>query len=43
MVLEPGDRPRGMQQNAIDYDGPINLVGNSRQITEAINELITAA
>ena len=43
MVLEPGDKPRGMQQNAIDYDGPISLVGNSRQITVAINELITPA
>jgi two-component system chemotaxis response regulator CheB len=29
MVLEPGNKPRGMQQNAIDFDGPISFVGNS--------------
>ncbi len=36
MVLRPNDRPRGMQQNAIDYDGPIGLVGSSAQIAADI-------
>ncbi|KKB64394.1 hypothetical protein WM40_05575 [Robbsia andropogonis] len=26
MVLDPGRKPRGMQQNAIDYDGPITYI-----------------
>ena len=38
MVLEPGDKPRGMQQNAIDYDGPISLIGTAKEIAAAINQ-----
>ena len=37
MVLDPGQKPRGMQQNAIDYDGPISLVGTAEEIAAAIN------
>lgn len=33
MVLAPGDKPRGMQQNAIDFDGPVSFVGSSSQIS----------
>jgi hypothetical protein len=32
MVLDPGIKPRGMQQNAIDYDGPISIVGDAKAI-----------
>jgi two-component system chemotaxis response regulator CheB len=37
MVLDPGDKDRGMQQNAIDYDGPISLIGTAKEIADAIN------
>jgi two-component system chemotaxis response regulator CheB len=36
MVLWPKGKPRGMQQNAIDYDGPIGLVGSSAEIAAEI-------
>ncbi len=36
MVLDPGHKPRGMQQNAIDHDGPISFTGTARQIAERI-------
>lgn len=29
---------RGMPENAIEYDGPINLIGNPRQIADATRE-----
>ncbi len=38
MVLSPGIKPRGMQQNAIDYDGPISLVGTAEEIAAAISQ-----
>ncbi len=41
MVLDPGLKIRGMQQNAIDYDGPIGLVGTALQIAEIINQVTT--
>lgn len=43
MVLDPGPEPRGMQQNAIDYDGPISLVGTARQIAERVGQVIAPA
>jgi chemotaxis response regulator CheB len=37
MVLTPAKPPeRDMPQNAIDYDGPINLIGSSYEIARAI-------
>jgi chemotaxis response regulator CheB len=37
MVMTPSMPPeRGMPENAIGYDGPISLIGNSRQIADAI-------
>ncbi len=38
MVLDPGQKPRGMQQNAIDYDGPISLIGTAAEIAAAIGQ-----
>ena len=40
MVLDPGHKPRGMQQNAIDYDGPISFIGSAKEIADRIGELI---
>jgi len=39
MVLDPGEKPRGMQQNAIDYDGPINLIGSATDILKVLGEI----
>ena len=36
MVLDPGRKPRGMQQNAIDYDGPISFIGNAEEIADVV-------
>src|SRR3954454_1691009 len=37
MVLTPGRSPeRGMPENAISYDGPIDLIGDPLQIAEGI-------
>jgi chemotaxis response regulator CheB len=37
MVLTPGRPPgRGMPENAISYDGPIDLIGDPRRIAEGI-------
>lgn len=36
MVLEPGGKPRGMQQNAIDYDGPISFIGTADAMAATI-------
>ena len=38
MVLDPGNKPRGMQQNAIDYDGSISLIGSPEEIAASINQ-----
>ena len=42
MVLNPSNKLRGMQQNAIDYDGSITLVGTSREIASAIDQATVA-
>ncbi len=42
MVLEPGDKDRGMQRNAIEYDGPIDLVGTARAIARRIESVLAA-
>jgi two-component system chemotaxis response regulator CheB len=42
MVLDPDDKPRGMQRNAIDYDGPISFVGNLPELARALSSLATA-
>jgi two-component system chemotaxis response regulator CheB len=37
MVLTPAGPPeRGMPENAIKFDGPISLIGSSKEIAEAI-------
>ena len=38
IVLDPGLKARGMQQNAIDFDGPISFVGTATQIAIVIAE-----
>lgn len=39
MVLDPGAKPRGMQQNAIDHDGPISFVGTAAEIARTVDRL----
>ncbi|WP_205880478.1 EAL domain-containing protein [Lichenicoccus roseus] len=39
VVLDPGLKVRGMQQNAIDFDGPISFIGTAGQIAEVVNQL----
>ena len=39
MVLDPGLKIRGMQQNAIDFDGPISFIGTAPQIAEVVNQV----
>lgn len=39
MVLDPEHKPRGMQQNAIDYDGPISVIGTARRIGGIIGHI----
>jgi two-component system chemotaxis response regulator CheB len=41
MVLDPGRKPRGMQQNAIDFDGPISFIGTGREIAATIETVLT--
>jgi two-component system chemotaxis response regulator CheB len=41
MVLDPKHKPRGMQQNAIDYDGPISVIGSARRIGGIIGHLVS--
>lgn len=40
MVLNPGSKPRGMQQNAIDFDGPITFIGTASQIGDAVEKVV---
>jgi chemotaxis response regulator CheB len=40
MVLDPGHKPRGMQQNAIDHDGPISFIGTAPEIAAAIGSVL---
>ncbi len=39
MVLDPGLKPRGMQQNAIDYDGPISFIGTAGEIAATVGQV----
>ena len=39
-VLKPGNKPVGMQQNAIDFDGPINYIGSAAEVCETIMHLL---
>ena len=41
MVLDPGHKPRGMQQNAIDHDGPISFIGTAEEIADVIAQVVT--
>ena len=41
MVLDPGAKVRGMQQNAIDYDGPISFIGTAIEIANTVEQVIT--
>jgi two-component system chemotaxis response regulator CheB len=40
MVLDPGSKPRGMQQNAIDFDGPISFIGTATEIGAMIVRVV---
>jgi two-component system, chemotaxis family, protein-glutamate methylesterase/glutaminase len=40
MVLEPGSKPRGMQQNAIDYGAPIGFVGIAEAIAAQVGQVL---
>jgi chemotaxis response regulator CheB len=42
MVLDPAHKPIGMQQNAIDYDGPIGFIGNGLAIAAALENALSA-
>jgi two-component system chemotaxis response regulator CheB len=44
MVLDPrGKWPPGMQQNAIEHNGPVDLVGTARMIAEMVGRVTTEA
>jgi len=40
MVLDPQSKPRGMQQNAIDFDGPITFVGSATEMAQVLDGLL---
>lgn len=40
MVLDPGLKARGMQQNAIDFDGPISFIGDAEEIADIIGRVL---
>jgi two-component system chemotaxis response regulator CheB len=40
MALDPGHKPRGMQQNAIDHDGPISFIGTAEEIADVIAQVV---
>jgi two-component system chemotaxis response regulator CheB len=42
MVLDPGHKARGMQQNAIDYNGPVSVIGDAGRIAGFIGQLLSA-
>ena len=42
MVLDPEHKARGMQQNAIDYDGPISFIGSAAEIAHMIGRVLVA-
>ena len=39
MVLDPADKPQGMQQNAIDFDGPIGFIGSAEEIAAMVTDI----
>jgi two-component system chemotaxis response regulator CheB len=39
MVLDPSVRPRGLQQNAIEHDGPIGFVGTAGEIAATLGKV----
>ncbi|MGI4802739.1 MAG: EAL domain-containing protein [Janthinobacterium lividum] len=39
MVLDPGMKTRGMQQNAIDHDGPISFIGSAGEIAAVVRQV----
>lgn len=41
MVLEPGGKMRGMQQNAIEHDGAVDFVGPVLKLAELIGRMIS--
>jgi two-component system chemotaxis response regulator CheB len=41
MVLDPKRKPRGMQQNAIDFDGAISFIGTGLEIAATIEAVLT--
>ncbi|WP_349262528.1 chemotaxis protein CheB [Geminicoccus sp.] len=45
MVLTPGSSPteHGMGENAITFDGPVDLIGSARQIAQRIQDLVAPA
>jgi two-component system chemotaxis response regulator CheB len=44
MVLTPDAPPeRGMPENAISYDGPIDVIGGAREIASAIQDTVCGA
>lgn len=43
MVLDPGHKARGMQQNAIDHDGPISFIGTATEIAGVIGRVLSEA
>ena len=43
MVLDPSHKSRGMQQNAIEHDGPVDLVGTACMIAEMVGRVTTEA
>jgi len=40
MVLDPLNKPKGMQQNAIDFDGPITFIGSGNEIAQVLDGLL---
>jgi two-component system, chemotaxis family, protein-glutamate methylesterase/glutaminase len=42
MVLNPHNKPAGMQQNAMDFDGPITFVGSATEIAQVLDGLLPA-
>src|SRR4051812_29835620 len=42
MVLTPGDDRRGMPENAIGYDGPIDMIGSPSAIAREITRRLAA-
>lgn len=41
MVVTPGRSIRGMPGNAINYDGPIDVIGNVQVIARAVESTVS--